>query len=162
ERLLQAARLALAAHDPELAVRLVEAPDTDLSAVDRAEVLVEAHAMRGAVPEVEAAVASVWEGDLDDPCRAHLAKRLAHVRFYTARDLAGALAAYADARRRLADPDAVAAVDAGRASLLAGAGRPAEALRITEAMPPPASLRTRVESAGALATSLLTLGRYQE
>ena len=163
DRLLRAARLALAGHDPALAIRLVSAGDSsDPSRVERAEVLVEAHSMTGDLEAVERVVASVWEDDLSDTRRAHLAKRLADTRFYRDRDLAGALAAHEAARERLTDPDALAAVDARRASLLAGAGRPAEALRITGAMSPATSPRTRVEMAGALAVSLLSVGRFDE
>jgi DNA-binding CsgD family transcriptional regulator len=163
ERLLRAARLALAAHDPGLAIRLVDAGDmVDLSRLDAAEVLVEAHSMTGALADVERVVASVWDDDLTDARRAHFAKRLADTRFYRDRDLAGALAVHEAARERLTDPDAIAAVDARRASLLAGAGRPGEALRITEAMGPVMSARTRVELAAARAASLLSVGRYDE
>jgi DNA-binding CsgD family transcriptional regulator len=72
------------------------------------------------------------------------------------------LAAHEAARERLTDPDALAAVDARRATLLAGAGRPAEALRITGAMNAVTSPRTRVEMAAALAVSLLSVGRFEE
>jgi DNA-binding CsgD family transcriptional regulator len=125
-------------------------------------VLVEAHSMSGALADVERVVASVWDDDLTDARRAHLAKRLADTRFYRDRDLSGALAVHEAARERLTDPDAIAAVDARRASLLAGAGRPGEALRITEAMGPVTSARTRVELDAALAASLLSVGRYDE
>lgn len=163
DRLLRAGRLALAGHDSALAIRLMQAPDaTDLAPVDRAEVLVEAYAMTGDHEQVERIVASVWDDDMADARRAHLAKRLADTRFYGARDLPGALAAHETARERLTDVDAIAAVDARRASLLASAGRPGEALRIAKSMGSVASVRTRVELAGALATSLLSVGRYDE
>jgi DNA-binding CsgD family transcriptional regulator len=145
-----------------MAIRLVAAAGPDLSPIDRAEVLVEAHAMRGDLEEVERLVASVWDDDLEDDRRAHLSKRLADTRFYRDRDLAGALAAHEAARARITAPDALAAVDARRASLLAGAGRPAEALATIEAMGPVTSARTRAEADGALATSLLSLGRFTE
>ena len=87
--------------------------------------------MTGALEQIEQLVASVWDDELSDARRAHLAKRLADTRFFRDRDLDGALAAHDAARERLTDPDAIAVVDARRASLLAGAGRPAEALRIT-------------------------------
>ena len=85
--------------------------------------------MAGDRDEVERIVAvGVGRADSADARRAHLAKRLADTRFFRDRDLAGALAAHEAARERLTDPDAIAAVDARRATLLAGAGRPAEAL----------------------------------
>ena len=163
DRLLRAGRLALVGHDPELAIRLLSVADAlDIAPLDRAEVLVEAHSMLGEIEEVERNVASVWEADLPDDRRADLAKRLADTRFFRARDLDGALAAHRDARDRLTDPDAIATVDARRAVLLAGAGRPAEALRIVDALGPVASARTRVELAGATAASLLSVGRHDE
>jgi DNA-binding CsgD family transcriptional regulator len=163
DRLLRAARLALAGHDPELAVQLLDAGEgSGVSSVDRAELLVEAHSMTGGLEDVERIVAGVWEDELSDARRAHLAKRLAETRFFRAKDLSGALAALEAARERLTDPEAIADVDARRASLLAGAGRPGEALRIAAALDPVTSARTRVELAGATATSLLSVGRYAE
>ena len=163
ERLLRAARLALAAHEPALAVELLNAADAaDLAVADRAEALVEAYSMAGVRDEVERIVAAVWDEPLTEPRRAHLAKRLADSRFFNDRDLDGALAAHAAARERLTDPDEIAAVDARRAALLAGAGRPLDALRITDAMGPVSSLRTRVDVATAIALSLISVGRTDE
>jgi DNA-binding CsgD family transcriptional regulator/tetratricopeptide (TPR) repeat protein len=163
DRLLRAARLALAGRDPDLAIRLLEAGgEAGLSSIDRAEVAIAAHSMSGALEEAERVVDSVWDEDLDDAHRAQLAKHVADIRYFRDRDLDGALAAYESARERLTDPEAIAAVDARRANLLAGSGRPAEALRITEAMGPVSSPRTRVEVAGAVAASLLSVGRFDE
>ena len=116
----------------------------------------------GALKDVERVVESVWDDELSDQRRAHLAKRLADSRFFVDSDLTGALAAHEAARARLTDPETIALVDVRRASLLAGAGRPAEALDITDAMGPITSARTRVELAGALATSLISVGRCDE
>jgi DNA-binding CsgD family transcriptional regulator len=163
DALLRAARLALASHDAALATRLLDAADpAELSSLDRAEVLAEAHSMTGALDEVERIVAGVWDDDVSDSRRAHLAKRLADSRFFRASDLAGALEAHDAAREMLTDPDVIAAVDARRATLLASAGKPVDALRITDAMDPVTSVRTRVELASALATSLLSVGRFDE
>ena len=164
ERLLGAARLALVGRDPTLAIRLLEATaDTgDRAAGERAEALAEAHAMLGHDDEVDRVIADVWERDLPDAVRAGLARRRAETRFYGGRDLAGALAVHEDARARMRDPEAVAAVDARRATLLAGAGRPSEALRVADAVGAVASPRTRLDLAAARATSLLSLGRCDE
>ncbi len=164
DQLLRAARLALVGRDPALAVRLVNAAPDDgaMTPGDRAEVLAEAHAVQGHDDEVERTVAAVWDEPLTDAQRAHLAQRLASTRFYGRRDLDGALAAHEEARQRLTDPEEIAAIDARRATLLAGAGRPAEALRIADSVGIPASARTRVELAAARATSLLSLGRCDE
>jgi DNA-binding CsgD family transcriptional regulator len=163
ESLLRAARLALAAHDPALAVQLLTTGDTaDVSPIDRAEVLVEAHSMTGDVEQVEQLVTSVWDHDMPDSRRGHMAMRLADTRFSRDRDLDGALATHEQARRQMSDPEAIAAIDARRASLLAGAGRPVEALRVAEAVGGAGTARTRVELAAAIATSLLSEGRFEE
>jgi DNA-binding CsgD family transcriptional regulator len=164
DRLLTAARLALAGRDPALAIRLIDAAadDSTVTAGDRAEVLVEAHALQGHDDEVERIVAEVWDQPLEDARRANLARRLADTRFYRRRDLDGALAAHEQARERLTDPAELTAVDVRRAALLAGAGRPAEALRIAETIVGPVTGRTRVELAGARSVSLLSLGRCDE
>jgi DNA-binding CsgD family transcriptional regulator len=160
DRLLRAARLALAGHDPVLALRLVDAAGADLADVDRVEILVEAHSLTGNLDAVERLVASASDLDPSDERRAHLARRLADSRFFRAGDLDGALAAHDAVRARLTDPEVIAAVDARRAGLLAGAGKPVAALRIAEAVGRVADARTRVELAGALAASLLSVGRY--
>ena len=100
DRLLRAARLALVGHDPALAVRLVTAAADDdaVTPGERAEVLVEAHAMQGHDDEVERVVAAVWDEPLTDAQRANLSRRLADTRFYARRDLDGALAAHEAAR----------------------------------------------------------------
>lgn len=161
-RLARAARVALAAHDHVLARWLIGAAGDDVSEVERVEVLVEAHSMAGDGDEVARLVGSVWDADLADDDRSHLAKRLAEVRFYRDRDLEGALAVHDDARVRITQPEVVAAVDARRASLLAGAGRPVEALAITDGLGAVASAATRVEMAGARAVALINVGRYDE
>ena len=133
-----------------------------MTAGERAEVLAEAHAMQGHHDEVERVVAAVWDEPLNDMQRANLSRRLADTRFYARRDLEGALAAHLAARQRLTDPQEIAAVDARRAALLAGAGRPAEALRIADSVGPSTTAQTRVEVAAARATSLLSIGRCEE
>ena len=164
EQLLAAARLALIGRDPALAIRLVEAiadPGTVISG-EQAEVLAEAHAMQGHAEAVERVVAAVWDDPLPDGLRASLARRLADTRFFDRRDLDGALAAYERTRERLRDPEELAAIDARRAVLLAGAGRPVEALQIADQINVSVSPRTRVDLAAARATSLLNLGRCDE
>ncbi|MFM2079310.1 MAG: hypothetical protein RJA49_3200 [Actinomycetota bacterium] len=163
DRLLRAARLALAGHDPDLALRLLDSSERSaVSRADRATLWVEAYSMTGDLAEVERVVAAVWDDDLDDARREDLAKRLADTRFSRASDLEGALAAHEAARSRISDPEVLAAVDVRRASLLAGAGRPVEALRIIDAIGTVESAKTRVELAGARAVSLLSVGRFDE
>jgi DNA-binding CsgD family transcriptional regulator len=164
DQLLRAARLALVGHDPALAVRLVSAAPEEgaVTAGDRAEVLAEAHAMQGHDEEVERTVAAVWDEPLGDAQRAQLAYRLGTTRFYGRGDLEGALAAHEAARQRLTDPGAIGAIDARRATLLAGAGRPAEALRIADMVGGDTTVATRVELAAARSTSLVLLGRFDE
>ena len=164
EHLVRAARLALAGRNHTLAIRLVRAiSDTDAVSIgERAEVLAEAHAAQGHHEAVESIVAGVWNDPLTDAQRAALARRLAATRFYGRSDLAGALSAYEAARDRLTDPEQIAAVDVRRAALLAGAGRPLEALRIADSIPTPATAQTRVELTAARAVSMLTLGRCDD
>jgi DNA-binding CsgD family transcriptional regulator len=163
-QLLHAARLALVGRNPALAVRLIAAMDDDdaVTAGERAEVLADAHGMLGHDEEVERVVAAVWDEPLSDAQLASLSQRLATTRFSGQRDLDGALAAHDAARRRITAPADIAAVDARRASLLAGAGRPAEALRIADSVGEPYSAQTRVELATARAASLVGLGRCDE
>jgi DNA-binding CsgD family transcriptional regulator len=163
EQLVRAVRLALAGRDPNLAIRLVNAADDAvLPPLDRAEMLVEASAMSADLTEVERVVASVWDDAMGDSRRAHFAKRLADTRFYRDRDLAGALAAHGAARERVTDADVVAMIDARRATLLASAGRPGDALRIAQAIESTNSPSVSVELGGALAVSLLAVGRFDE
>ena len=165
DQLVSAARLALVGHDPGLAIRLIRGiadDDESISPGERAEVLAEAYAMQGDDVEVERVVASAWEERLSDGQRAHLSQRLATTRFSVRRDLDGALAATTRHAARLSDPEEVAAVDARRATLLAGAGRPSAALRIADAVGSPRTTRTRVELAAARAASLISLGRCDE
>ena len=163
EQLVQAGRLALAGRDAALAIRLVSAAAAgEVTAGERAMVLVEAYAMQGDDDEIERLVNEVWDEPMREAERSNLSRRLADSRFYGKRDLDGALAVYEAARTKLSDPEEIAAVDARRATLLAGAGRPADALRIIETVAPPAHPRTRVDLTAARATSLLSLGRTDE
>jgi DNA-binding CsgD family transcriptional regulator/RecA/RadA recombinase len=164
DRLLSAAYLALAGRDPALAVRLIASVHDDgrVSPADCAEVLLEAAALRGLDAEVERLVTDVWDEPLTDARRAHFARRLAEIRFSRRSDLDGALAALEWARAQLTDPAEIATLDARRATLLAGAGRPAEALAIAASSPAGATRHTLVELSAARAVSLLTLGRTEE
>jgi hypothetical protein len=133
---LRAARLALAGHDPDLAMRLIgddTGPNSGTGADDdgrfaRAEVLAEAHDMLGQHDDVERVVGDALALDLTDAQRGSLSRRLATTRFSSRRDLAGALDALDAAQRVLSDPTEIGALQARRAMLLADAGRPAQAL----------------------------------
>jgi DNA-binding CsgD family transcriptional regulator len=163
DHLLRAARLALVGRNPSLALALAAAMQGDsVTPGERAEVLAEAHAMQGDDREVERIVSAALTEPLSDIQRASLSQRLAATRFYGGRDLEGALAAHEAARHSITDPEVIAAIDARRASLLAGAGRPAEALRIADSVGTPTRPHTRVELATARATSLISLGRCDE
>ena len=72
------------------------------------------------------------------------------------------MSAHEQARAQITDPDVLATVDARRASLLAGAGHPRDALRIVDAMGSIRSARTRVEVNGARAVALVNVGRFDE
>jgi len=164
EQLLRAARLALAGHDADLAVRLMSAwaePD-DAHPFEQAEVLAEAYDVLGRPADVERVIAGALAGDLADSERGVLSRRLAGTRFSARRDLAGAVDALDAARQVVRDPGEQVALDARRAALLADAGRPIEALAVLDAIAPPDDLRTRVELASARAVGLLSVGRHVE
>ncbi|HLM65484.1 MAG TPA: AAA family ATPase [Acidimicrobiales bacterium] len=165
-RILRAGRLALVAHDPALALRLA-APALPGAASDeengqRLQILAEAGAMVGRPAETERHVREAWELAISDRLRAQLAVRLADSRFLAGRDLPGALAACDEARSRLREPTAVATLDARRATLLANAGRPGDALRVIEALPGDLEAHVRVDVTVARAASLLSVGRCDE
>jgi DNA-binding CsgD family transcriptional regulator len=164
DQLMRAARLALAGHNPDLAIRLMDAWSDDgaTTAFERVEVLAEAHAMQGHDDEVERIVAPALAGPLSDAQRGQLARRLASTRFSARRDLDGALAALAAARQVLTDPHEVAAIDARRATMLAEAGRPVEALEAADLVEGELDGRARVELASARAISLLSVGRIDQ
>ncbi len=163
EVLLRAARLAMVGRDGALAIRFARAAADRGAAGDAARVLVEVYAMGGRTDDLEAAVAAVWDrDDLTDPQRAHLARRIAETRLVARRDVVGALSANEDALLRVASPVDQASLVAHRASLLATAGLPRDAIEIARRLPPVQDPRVRVELGVAMANSLLALGRCNE
>ncbi|HEX6568982.1 MAG TPA: LuxR family transcriptional regulator [Acidimicrobiales bacterium] len=165
-RILRAGRLALVAHDPALALRLADpalpGDPSDEERGQRLQILAEACAMLGRPAETEHHVRDAWELAISDRLRAQLAVRLADSRFLAGRDLPGALSACDEARSRLREPTAVAILDARRATLLANAGRPGDALRVIDALPASLEPHVRVDVTVARATSLLSVGRCDE
>jgi DNA-binding CsgD family transcriptional regulator len=165
-RLLRAGRLALVAHDPALALRVASPAlpghPSDEERGQRLQILAEAYAMLGRPAETEHHVREAWELGISDRLRAQLAVRLAESRFFAGRDLPGALTACSEARARLRDGTAVATLDARRASLLAHAGRPGDALRVIDALPRDLEPHVRVDVTVARAVSLLSVGRCDE
>jgi DNA-binding CsgD family transcriptional regulator len=164
DQLLQAARLALAGHDPELAKRLIAAwPEGDDSgAAARAEVLAEAHHLLGQHDDVERVVCEALCHQLTDAQRSALVRRLARTRFSSQGDFDGALAALDEALVLMSDPDEIALIEGRRALLYADAGRPAEALAVLDSMGVHRDTVANVELAVARAVSLLSLGRFTE
>lgn len=164
DQLLQAARLALAGHDPHLAMRLVGAwpQEDDTSTFARAEVLAEAHHQLGQLDEVERVVGTALALELTDAERSSLSRRLAGTRFSSGRDLVGALAALDAAQALVRDPEQLGALQARRAVLLADAGRPAEALNVLDSIVVPDDALAHVELSAARAVSLLSVGRHDE
>ncbi|MET0579667.1 MAG: LuxR C-terminal-related transcriptional regulator [Ilumatobacteraceae bacterium] len=164
DQLLRAARLALAGHDANLAIQLIEAwpDDDDTSPFARAEVLAEAHDMLGHHDAVERVVTATLARELTDAQRGTLGRRLATTRFSSRRDLDGALAALDEAQQTVRDPDELGALQARRAMLLADAGRPADALEVLDSIVVPSDTRAQIELASARAVSLLSVGRHAE
>jgi DNA-binding CsgD family transcriptional regulator len=164
DQLLRAARLALAGHDPHLAMQLIGAlpGDDETSSFARAEVLAEAHDMLGQHDDVERVVSAALAQELTDAERGSLSRRLAGTRFSSRRDLAGALEALDEAHGLVDDPDERGALQGRRAMLLADAGRPAEALEVLDSIRVPGDARAQVELASARTVSLLSVGRHAE
>jgi DNA-binding CsgD family transcriptional regulator len=163
ELALSAARLALAARDARLAARFAEVATREGDPGEAARVAVEAHLLLGEPKAAEKAVRSVWDReDLTDRQRAHLGRRLADIRFAAYSDLDGALAAGADALRRVNHPAAIASLEAHQASLLANAARPLDALAAIKTVETVDDARVRVELATATSLALVTLGRAEE
>ncbi len=131
-RALQAARLALVAHDAALAERLLrdELPPGTNDAVrgERLQALGEAAALQGHIGETERRLGDALSLNLPDTLRCQIAVRLADTRFFGGRDLDGALRACSDSFDRIQDPAGRVALEVERAVLLANAGRPVDAL----------------------------------
>ena len=118
-RALQAARLALVAHDAELAERLLrdELPPGTNDAVrgERLQALGEAAALQGHIVETERRFGDALALNLPDTLRCQIAVRLADTRFFGGRDLDGALQACSDSFDRLQDPAGRVALEVERA-----------------------------------------------
>jgi DNA-binding CsgD family transcriptional regulator len=164
DQLLRAARLALAGHDPNLAMRLIAAwPEgDDTSAFARAEVLAEAYHLLGRHEHVERIVTDALQHELTDTQRSVLSRRLARTRFSSQRDLAGALEALDAACAVVRDPNELGLIQGRRALLLADAGRPADALEVLDTIVIQDDAAANVELATARAVSLLSVGRSVE
>jgi DNA-binding winged helix-turn-helix (wHTH) protein/DNA-binding CsgD family transcriptional regulator len=165
-RALQAARLALVAHDSELAERLLrdELPAGTNDAVrgERLQVLGEAAALQGHIAETERRLGDALALALPDTLRCQIAVRLADTRFFGGRDLDGALRACRETAARLQDPAGLVALDVERAVLLANAGRPVDALAIIDRLPAELDRRTAIDVAVARSASLIAAGRCGE
>ena len=162
EELIEAGRLAVLGREPELATRFAMAAADRGRAHDAALISVESAILRGSAPDVERAVAAVWDSPtLSDANRSHLARRLARTRFFLG-DLDNALAALEAGDRRLNEPGPIAAVRAERALLLATNGRPLEALRLVAEIGDNADPRIRIDLATAQSIACLSVGRFDE
>jgi len=162
EELIEAGRFAVLGREPELATRFAMAAADRGRPHDAALISVESAILRGDAPEVERAVAAVWDSPtLSDTDRSHLARRLARTRFFLG-DLDNALAALEAGDRRLNEPGPIAAVRAERALLLATNGRPLEALRLVAEIGDNADPRIRIDLATAQSIACLSVGRFDE
>ena len=162
EELIEAGRLAVLGREPELAARFAMAAADRGRPHEAALISVESAILRGAAPDVERAVAAVWDSPtLSDANRSHLARRLARTRFFLG-DLDNALAALEAGDRRLNEPGPIAAVRAERALLLATNGRPLEALRLVAEIGDNSDPRIRIDLATAQSIACLSVGRFDE
>jgi DNA-binding CsgD family transcriptional regulator/tetratricopeptide (TPR) repeat protein len=164
--LLRAGRLALAGRDGALATRFADAAFERGNVGCAASIAVEAAALAADSDAIDRVVSTVWHDPaLGDDDRVHLARRLSTTRFARG-DLAGALDVVTDAEGLVRDPNALAAVRAQRAQLLANTGRPRDALAVlseigsdAEQGAPP---RLRIEIASARSVACLSVGRFAE
>lgn len=165
-RRLRAARLALVAHDHELALRLagpgLGSGATDEERADRLQILAEAAVLTGRSAAAEAHLVAAAGLDVSDRTRAQIAVRLAERRFFAGADLDRAIDAVVAAAAKIEDPSARASLDAERAVLLANAGRPAAALEVIERLPDDLEPGTAVDVAAARSGCLVAVGRCSE
>ena len=135
DQLLRAARLALAGHDPHLAMRLIDAwpEDDDTGAFARAEVLAEAYDLLGQHDDVERVVTAALAAGAHR-CRAQRAQSPpgADPLLVAARPRRCARRAGRGIATSCATPTSSARIQGRRALLLADAGRPAEALEVLD------------------------------
>jgi len=163
ELLHRAGRLALIGRDTELAERFARGAADRGMPVAAARIVIESALLRADPDEVERTVATVWgHPDLDDSDLAHLATRRADVLFQARSDLDGALAIVNEALSRMTDATPRAAVAAHRASLLANAGRPLEALAAIDGVTVTQDPRLRVDIALTRSAALLSVGQSDE
>ena len=117
--------------------------------------------MAGAREEVERIVAAVWDERLAEP-----AAPTSPNASPTAASSTTAISRCARRPRRgperVTDPDEIAAVDARRATCWQGPAGHSTRCVITDAMAPVTAPWTRVDMAAAIATSLISVGRFDE
>ena len=164
ERLLRAARLALAGHDPQLAMRLVAAWPTPTSRRSTAPRCSPRRTpCSGGTTTSSASSPRCGTRSSATPRRAHLAKRLAEDPVLPQRDLAGALAAHEAAARCCPTTTcSPPSTPVGRCCSPTPAGRPRRCA-IIEAMSSSDARQARGSSwPAATAVSLLSVGRHDE
>ena len=164
ERAIAAARLALVAHDPSLAARIMEPELVDATTAQRAHrlnILGGASARLGRLTDAERHFGAALAMDVDDALRAAIAIGLADARFALGLDLDRALQACAEAAAQIGDRGVRSALDARRAILLATGGRPADALGVLDRLSD-TDATISVDVDAARSTSLIAVGRYDE
>lgn len=160
--LVQAGRRAIAGRDRRLAHRFATEAAARGATHDAARIAVEAAVLGADVGAVEVAIDAVWgDPSLPDPVRSDLARRLSTIRFATG-DLRGALTIIDDARDRVTDTAAVAAMDVQQAQLLASSGRPLDAEALLATVPRLPDIRLEVERASAEAVAWTSIGRFAD
>jgi DNA-binding CsgD family transcriptional regulator len=163
ELLYRAGHLALIGRETVLAERFARAAADRGMTIEAARLVVESASLRADAEEVERAAAAVWNHpDMGDADLTHFAIRRADVLFQARSDLDGALAVVGEALGRVCSESERAKLQAHRASMLAGAGRPLEALAAAEVVAITDSPRVRVELALTRSAALLSVGRSDE
>jgi DNA-binding CsgD family transcriptional regulator len=163
ELLYSAGRLALIGRESDLADRFARATADRGRPVEAARLVVDSASLRADPDAIERAVASVWtHPEMRDDDLTHLATRRADVLFQARSDLDGAMAVLGEALDRVDSESARSKLEAHRASMLAGAGRPLEALAAAELVTITDNPRVRVDLAMTRSAALLSVGRSDE
>jgi DNA-binding CsgD family transcriptional regulator len=159
--LTAAARVALAGYEYHDAAVLAEAVWERARTVAAAELLAEALAFVGRPDAVLALLAEAGARAQTDAEHTRLAVRRGSASLWSG-DVDGALAVNAAARATVTSPECADELRAHHATLLLGAGRPADAAAIAADLADHADARVALEAAFALSGAELHLGRGED
>jgi DNA-binding winged helix-turn-helix (wHTH) protein/tetratricopeptide (TPR) repeat protein len=162
ELVLQAARLALLEGQDGIARALIRRAADDGAGPAATELLAELHFRLDEPEQVEAVLAGIELGVLDEDARVRVVRRRSGNRFYAMTDADGAIEVIDASLPRFSEPGALQKVQAHRATILAMAGRIEEALTCTEALVGVEDRTTRFEVLRARSLALAAAGRGED